>query len=518
MASSSKTKTPTFLPHSESKKIEDRPSLVRDSIAAGVIFALVMTVGQRAIGFVRGLLFCRYMTEQQLGQWSLTFSFLMMLVPLAMLGLPGCFGRFSEHYRSRGQLGYFVSRIAATSIFLTLLASVSMFIFPGWFANMLFCDAGQTGVIYAMAFCVLMVSVSNFLTSLMESLRLVRVVTMMRFVTGTLFATLGLGLVLLTNDAAVGATIGFGLSCFLGAIPAMWILFRHPEELKNTGEHLPHSDMWRRLAPFALWMWASNFFNNCFELSDRYMLVWCSPVTVEQAQGLVGQYHSGRQIPLLLVSLSFMLGGVLIPYMSTHWEKGNKDAAHKLLTWSLKLMSLAFTMVGVGVLVVAPFIFETILEGRYTEGLEVLPLAMAYCIWFGLTCVGQNYLWVAEKGKWIALSVGIGLLSNLVLNALLISQYAVWGAVSATATSNALLLATIYVLNHLFGCKTNASIWYCSAIPLLLLLPTPLAAALGLVVAFLGWQTNLFFQSEEKAEIGVLLHKMMQKVGIGNAG
>ena len=339
----------------------------------------------------------------------------------------------------------------------------------------------------------------------------------MRLISGVLFATLGLGLVVLAPNATIGAAIGFGVSSLLGTIPAFWILFRYRGTISNTGDFLTHSSMWKRLAPFALWMWASNFFNNCFELSDRYMLLLCSPVSVDQAQGLVGQYESGRALPLLLVSLSFMLGGLLIPYMSAHWEKGNKEAAYKLLNWSLKLLCVAFTMAGIGILIFAPFIFETILQGRYDEGFAVLPLTMVYCIWFGLTSVAQNYLWVAEKGKWIALSVGAGLIINLALNALLIPHYGVSGAVTATAISNALLLLTVYLFNYIFGCKSNLGILYCSLIPLVLLLPTPLAAAIALMVAFFGWKTRVLFLDDEKAEIGELAVKAMQKFGIAKS-
>lgn len=506
----------TLLPESDADASTTR-SLVTDSIATGVIFALVLTVGQRGIGFLRGLLFCRYMSDQQLGQWSLVWSFLMMLIPFAMLGLPGCFGRYTEHYKNKGQLGYFLSRIGLVSTLLTLAASLAMFIFPESFSRMIFRSPDQVWVIYAMAASVLMVSISNFMTSLMESLRQVRVVTLMRFITGILFATLGVGLVLLMDDAAIGATIGFGLSSLIGAIPALYILFRYRDTLRNTGEYLNHSTMWKRLAPFAMWMWASNFFNNCFELSDRYMLLYCSPVSADAAQGFVGQYHSGRQIPLLLVSLSFMLGGVLIPYMSAHWEKGRKKEARQLLIWSLKLLSLGFTFAGIGVQLFAPYIFDTILEGRYDEGLSVLPLTLVYCIWFGLTSVAQNYLWVVEKGKWIALSVGSGLIVNLVLNWLLIPSMGVNGAVIATATSNALLLAMIYWFNGRHGCRIGPGVIYCSSFPLVLLLPVMFSIPLTLIMVFVGWKTTVVFSDGEKTEIGEMAGKALQKFGIGKS-
>ena len=90
----------------------DNSGLISDSIAAGVAFAVVLTIGQRLVGFGRGILFCRLMTDQQLGQWSMVWSYLMLLAPLAVLGLPGCFGKFTEYYRQRGQLKSFIGRIA----------------------------------------------------------------------------------------------------------------------------------------------------------------------------------------------------------------------------------------------------------------------------------------------------------------------------------------------------------------------------------------------------------------------
>jgi O-antigen/teichoic acid export membrane protein len=515
MATGSKSSTSSKLLSESNASVNSTKSLVTDSIATGVIFALVLTVGQRAIGFLRGLLFCRFMSDQQLGQWSLVWSFLMMLIPFAMLGLPGCFGRYTEHYKNKGQLGFFLKRIAIASTLLTLFVSALMFLFPGSFSRMIFRSPDQVWIIYAMAASVLMVSVSNFLISLMESLRQVRIVTLMRFIGGILFAVFGIGFIFLMEDAAVGATIGFGISSILGAIPAVFILYRYRDTLRNTGDFLEHSTMWRRLAPFALWMWASNFFNNCFELSDRYMLLYCSPVSADAAQGFVGQYHSGRQIPLLLVSLAFMLGGVLIPYMSAHWEKGRKKEACKQLVWALKLMSLAFTCGGIVIQLFAPFIFDTILEGRYDEGLSVLPLTLVYCIWFGLTSVAQNYLWVVEKGKWIALSVGGGLIINLLLNWLLIPALGVNGAVIATATSNAILLASIFYFNRREGCDVGKGVIYCSIFPLVLMLPVTYSICLTLVMAAVGLVTPIIFRAEEKAEIREMTGKALQKFGIG---
>ena len=511
MASGSQPKKVSILPSPAANS--DQKDLVTDSIATGVMFALILTVGQRAIGFFRGLLFCRFMDEQQLGQWSLIWSFLMLLVPLAVLGLPGCFGRYSEYYRQRGQLGYFVKRIAMWATGLTLGLATAMVVFPSQFSHLVFRSTEFTSIVYSMAFCIVMVSVSNFMISLMESLRQVRLVTMMRFLTGILFATVGLGLAVFMEDAAIGATIGFGVSSLVGVIPGLWVLYKYRDTLSNTGEFLRHSTMWSRLAPFAAWLWVSNFFNNCFELSDRYMLLYCSPVSADLAQGLVGQYHSGRTIPLVLISLSAMLGGVLLPYMAAHWEKDEKEEACDQLRWTTKLMSIAFTLVGVAIVIAAPFIFDTLLQGRYEEGLSVLPMTLVYCIWFGLYTVGQDYLWVAEKGKYTALSLFIGLLMNLLLNWLLIPHMGVSGAVLATTISNALLVSLIYGFNHYFGCKSDFGLWACACLPLVLLMPVGLSIAMCLCVSVADWKTNCIFRDHEKQEILGLVKGLLNRIG-----
>ena len=81
-----------------------------DTLAASVAILLVVSVVQRTIGFGRGVLFCRWLTPEELGQWEMAYSFLLLAAPLVVLGLPGSFGRYLERYRQRGQLRTFLRR------------------------------------------------------------------------------------------------------------------------------------------------------------------------------------------------------------------------------------------------------------------------------------------------------------------------------------------------------------------------------------------------------------------------
>ena len=285
-------------PADVAEKLQKPTGLAFDSFLTGVVFALILTVGQRAIGFVRGILFCRMMTEQELGQWSLIWSFLMLLVPLAMLGLPGCFGRFTEHFRQRRQLRLFVRRVGFVSLATSALVSGVIMVFPEWFAQLIFRDPTQVTVVRCLGVALMAVAISNFTVSLTESLRQVRTVTVMRFVTGLSFALVGSLMLTFWSDGSSAVTLAYAFCSLLGLVPAIWLLRhlrRFNDQLSDVSDAgLSHSEMWRRIAPFAIWLWISNLLHNLFEVTDRYMLIHWSDTTADIAQGLVGQYHSGR--------------------------------------------------------------------------------------------------------------------------------------------------------------------------------------------------------------------------------
>lgn len=478
----------------------------------GVLFALVLTVVGRGVGFVRGILFCRMMTDQQLGQWSMVWSFILLLAPLAVLGLPGCFCRFTEHYRQRGQLGTFVRRIARISSVASLVLASAIIFKPDLFAWLVFRDTSQVTITIWLGLSLVFVAAMNFLTSLMESLRQVRLVTFMRFVLGVVFAIASCGLMLVWEDCTAAATVGYAISCIVASIPAAWFLWKHRDNFSCEGESLPTTTMFQRIAPFAIWLWFCNLFSNLFEVADRAMLIHWSPVEASLAQSFVGQYHSGRVIPLLFISVAAMLGGLLIPYLTAAFEKGQKKKVTTQLNWTVKLISIGFTCGAILVLCFSDFVFDTILQGRYQDGLAVLPLTFVYCIWFSMFIVAQDYLWVVEKGRLTFFATAVGLGINVVLNIYLIPVYGLVGAVTATAIANAVNVVFVNFLNHREGCKCDLGMWICALVPLLLLLPLGGAIIALVALALASISSNLILDDEEKCQLRASIVKALNKV------
>src|SRR2546423_4669118 len=93
-----------------------------DTLATSVTILLVANIVQRTIGFGRGILFCRWLSPAELGTWEMAYSFLLLAAPIVVLGLPGCFGRYLERFRQRGQLRTFLRRATIWTAGLTIVA------------------------------------------------------------------------------------------------------------------------------------------------------------------------------------------------------------------------------------------------------------------------------------------------------------------------------------------------------------------------------------------------------------
>ncbi len=125
---------------------------VGDFLLTGVMVMLVVNGFQRVVGLLRGLGFCRFLSEEQLGGWALANSFFVIAVPIALLGLPGSFGKFSEYYRQRKQLGDYVTQVLLVAS-VGVLVSLSMLVIASEHFNWLVLggNASKATVLWCMA-------------------------------------------------------------------------------------------------------------------------------------------------------------------------------------------------------------------------------------------------------------------------------------------------------------------------------------------------------------------------------
>lgn len=492
-----------------------------DSFGHGLLALLVSNVLQRGLGLARNLLFCWLMLDTELGVWSLIQTFVFLAAPLAVLGLPGSYSRYIEHYRQQGQLARFLIQTGTISALGTLVLVATLLSAPGFFS--LWITGAEQSLASMLAICFCLVAIITFisLAEVASGLRQIRLVSKMHFVNSLAFTFVGLA-ALSISSSWQALVIAFGCAHFIGSLPMLTLCGRFKSE-ENSQSPSPaltsdivttpskastHAwSMWSRLLRYAASIWLMNLLINLFDVLDRYMLLYWIDASTEYSQALLGQYHAARIFPLLLLSLGSMLSNILLPYVTADWEAGHKDQAGARVTDCLKLCSLVLWIGSLAFMIPAPWIFDIGLQHRYQLGLEVQPACLLITIWGALFLIAQNYLLCAERGRTVVLICALGLAFNAGLNVLLIPAFELQGAVTATWLANGLLLTMVLLAIRSAGCKLDRTLWLTLFAPASLIAGVELSALTLSAMLVLAARTEWLISSADRLRIEELLTK-----------
>lgn len=472
-----------------------------DTLADSVVVLLVMTVLQRVIGLGRGMLFCRWLDSEQLGLWDIAFGFLNLAAPLAVLGLPGSFGRYVEYYRQRGQLRTFLRRTAGLSGGLTAFAVAALLLGRSWCAEQVFNRADLGGLMAVLAATLATVVGFNSLVLLLIAVRQHRAVNNLQFFQSLGFAALSLLLFEVWHMSAISAVVAFAVSslvCSLAVLPRLFHVWR---DAPDGGDPLPHRAMWSKVVPFAIWMWVTNVLYNLFDIVDRYMILHYSGLDIHEALRQVGNYHTSRIVPVLLGAVAGLLGAMLTPHLSHDWEAGRHREVSRRLNMVLKATSLVLLAAGSAVLLGAPLLFQFAFANKYSAGYAVLPWTLSYCTWFGLFAVAQNYLFCAERAGLSSLALLLGLLLNVGLNLLLLPAWGLHGAVWATAVANLVAMLLVLFFSNLAGMRVDRGTWLLTLAPVSLGGGLPIALAMLFILAVAVCGSDALLSPAEKRQL-----------------
>ncbi len=491
---------------------DDASSWKADGFVSGVTLMLLLTVVQRGTGFFRNVMVCRWLEPEQLGYWNLANSFLMLAAPLIVLGIPGSFVRYIEHYRQRGRLHSFLKRTLAATGLLALAGVIGLMLNREFAAWLTFGDSGASSLLLICAATLLFVIGFNACVELLTALRQVKTVSYLQFFNSLIFTVGALLLVGVTRLSAMGVVIGYAVACLLTSIVAIVLIWRCVVACPQDVEREPSRAFWSKMLPFALWFWLSDLTMNLFFAIDRYMIVHFSGADAQTSLAMIGQYHSSQIIGVLLFALTGMLGTVLLSYLSHDWESGRRDEARRNLDFALKSISLALTAVSASVLLLAPVIFGWALANKYDVGLRVLPMTMTYCIWFGMIPVAKNYLWCREKAWLASFAVLVGLLTNVVLNYLWLPGGGLTGAVWATTTANLVTLSVVYALTYKLGMRYSRGTLVVTLLPAVLCIGAlPTIAAL-IAVLGVGWTGGWLFEPHEREALQQFVNEGLKRI------
>jgi polysaccharide transporter, PST family len=472
--------------------------LETDTLVDSVLILLALNAVQRLVGFVRAILFCRWLNADQLGLWDMAFSFLLLAGPISVLAIPGAFGRYLEHYRQRGQLRTFLRRTALACGGLGLVTCTAVLLLRRWLSDVIFGTEDHANLVALAAGSLAAVVVYNFLVESFTALRKARFASVMQLVNSIAFAALGIVLLFEWRATAESVLISYGGSCLIAAAPAGFVLWRIWHSSPRPERVLPRGVLWARVAPFIAWVLLTNVMVNLFSVVDRYMILHFSRMTPDSALDAVGNYYAARVVPVLLISIASMLTTMIVPHLSHDWEAGRRDLVVARLRLFLKVFGFALLAIATVVLVFGPLLFNLGFRGKFPQGMDILPWTLICCTWFGLSLVSQNYLLCAERARLTSVSLASGLAVNVMLNLLLLPKLGLLGAALSSAGANAVLLWFVCRFNGHLGFRLDSGVRLMLVMPLLLCCgPWWMALGLAAVAVYAVWGDRLLSREEK---------------------
>jgi O-antigen/teichoic acid export membrane protein len=492
----------------ETQETDNR--LSPDALGAGISIMLLLTVGQRVVGLLRQVLVCRHLAPEDLGRWNLSFSMIILLAPLIVLGLPGTFGRYAEYYRHRGQVRSFFFKTMCVTGLLTLVGAATLAVTASTSAWLVYSDASQAPLILLLVPTIIAVIAFNTLTEMMSSLRQVKLVAYMRFGHALTFSLCALALVISYRGSTKALIASYAVASILTCLAAAVPIYRAWHAMSDAAAS-PTMPIWSKLLPFAGWIWLSDLLSNLFAAADRYMMIHLTHSGANEAAAMIGQYHSSRIVPQLFIAVAALVATAILPYLSNDWESGARNRVSNLLQTALKGFAIATTLGGLLLMLMGPWLFGQVMGGKYAEGLAVLPMTLLYCTFYGLFFIAQNFLLCCEKGGQISIALGIGLLLNVLLNFAMVPLWGLSGGVLATVIANAISLVVVYWLNQRQGMSWQPGSFLATALPLCFLLAPIAGLCVTIAAIYFGTKHRLLFSEEELSIASATFDKFSQR-------
>ena len=479
-----------------------------DSLAMGIAALIVLTLSQKFAGLIRGTLFCSWLDETALGQWSMAQNFLALAAPLLVLGVPGTFGRYLAYYQQRRRGREFLTVALLGSLALATVGMTALLAGRAVVSEFVFGGDVDSGLLTACLAAVAVVLAMNVAFEILTAGRQNRFASLIHTVQSLLFAVGGVGLLYVGPRNATTVAIAFLLSCLVAGLVG-WVgvvrLWKHlsraveSESIRPTHRDRLSWSVWRHVIPLAASVWAMNLLANLFEAADRYVLLHCAGLTAADALGQIGQYHASLLLPLLLSGGGASLAALALPHLSHAWEADDRPKVAVMQNGLLRLTAIGSTVAGLIALVGAPWLFGVIWGGRFAHGEAVLPIALAYGSILALVFLAQNDLWVRERGRWGVVAMAVGLAINVVMGVLLAPTFGLAGVVWATLVSTVVSLALMLGLARLSGADVPWRTIAVCGLPLVVLAgPVAGSILLGVIVAA-GVGTGTLIERHELA-------------------
>jgi len=196
------------------------------------------------------------------------------------------------------------------------------------------------------------------------------------------------------------------------------------------------------------------YIKNALKFSVPIMLVGAiSWIITASDRYILGFFHGSVKVALYSYSYSLfsfvltagmIISSTLLPYIAEAWNKKMKEKANFLFNASIKYTLTLVLPAIFGLLVMKKEIATMISGTKYLSALPIIPILMFFPLIHLVNIIYQQALLLKNKTRVIGLIYLIGLITNIILNFLLIPPFHFYGASIATILTYILMFGLFY--------------------------------------------------------------------------
>jgi O-antigen/teichoic acid export membrane protein len=379
--------------------------------------------------FARLPILTKWLGASLYGTWSLIWVTVVLITPLATLGLGLAMVRFlaaeGDVARIRERFLSVVFTVLAAGVFVSLI----LILCSDLLASSIMGDISSSHLVKLASFMILTQALSQIGVAFFRTFRQMKLYSLLLLAKAA--AQLGLMVAfLLLGWELKGLIIAVLISdtlCLAVALSAA---------LRQIGFQIPRFTELKSYLKYGLPLVPSSAILWIIHSSDRYMVGYF--MEAKDVGIYAAAYALASIISLLLVPLQV----VLLPAVSKSYDDGEIARTRTFLKYSLKYLMMLSIPSAFGLSILASPLLRILTTAEFTSGSVVIPFVASGLLFYGLYQVCLYVLYLAKKTQLELILLSIGAALNIGLNLLLVPYLGIMGAAVAT-------LAAFFVLGML---------------------------------------------------------------------
>jgi O-antigen/teichoic acid export membrane protein len=369
--------------------------------------------------FARLPILTKWLGASAFGTWSLIWVTVVLITPLATLGLGMAMVRFLAAERDKAKIRERFMSVLVTSLAAGAVISLILVLFSNLFATSIMGDADSAGLFRLGSLMIITQALGQITVAFFRTFRQMKWYSALMVIKAAVQLGLILGLLLLGWEVN-GVILAVIASDVLGIVIALSVA------LRQTGLQLPRFTELKGylqyglpLVPTSAMLWIMNS-------SDRYMIGYFM-----QSED-VGIYTAAYTLTFVTSLFLSPLQAVLLPTVSKSYDDGDIAKTRTYFKYSLKYLLMLTIPATFGISVLATPLLRIFTTSEFASGNLVIPFVAFGILIFEFYHICVYVFYLVKKTYWVLRLLIISAALNIGLNLLLIPTMGIVGAAVAT--------------------------------------------------------------------------------------